>query len=45
MKHAPAQFLGPDGQSPALIVIQAQPSASELLAKHAILFLEVSCLS
>jgi hypothetical protein len=41
LKHPAAQFLGLDGQTPALITIQAQPLVSELLAQHAVLFLEV----
>ena len=41
MKHAPAQFLGPDCQASALIVIEMQPLASQLLSQHAVLFLKI----
>src|SRR6516162_4160171 len=40
MKHTPAQFLGPDRQASALIVIEMQPLASQLLSQHAVLFLQ-----
>jgi hypothetical protein len=41
MEHTPAQFLGPNGQAPALVVVQTQPIVSELLAQHAVFFLQV----
>jgi hypothetical protein len=41
MKHAPTQFLGPDRQASALIVIEMQPLASQLLVQHAVLFLKI----
>ena len=41
MKHAPAQFLGLDGEAPALFVVQAQSLASELFAQDTVFFLEV----
>jgi hypothetical protein len=41
MKHAPAQFLGPDRQASALIVIEMHPLGSELLTQDAVLFLKV----
>src|SRR6516164_9384033 len=41
MKHAPAQFLGPDRQASALIVIEMQPLASELFAQHAVFLLQI----
>ena len=41
MKHTPAQLLGLDDLSPALIVIQAQSFACELWAQYAVLFLEI----
>src|SRR6516164_1319896 len=33
MKHAPAQFLGPDCQASALVIVKTEPLASELLAR------------
>src|SRR5215471_4161080 len=41
MQHAPAQLLGPHGQAPALIVVEAQPLASELFAENVVLLLEI----
>ena len=41
MKHAPTQFLGPDRQASALIVIEMQPLASQLLSQHAVLYLKI----
>ena len=41
IKHTPAQFLGPDRQASALIVIEMQPLGSELLAQDAVLFLKI----
>src|SRR6516164_8649431 len=41
MKHTPAQFLSPDRQGSALIVIEMQPLASELFAQHAVLLLKI----
>jgi hypothetical protein len=41
MQHSPAQFLRPDGQASALVIVKAQPLASELLAQDAILFLKI----
>jgi hypothetical protein len=40
-KRPPAQFLGTDRQTTALIVVQAQPLAAELIAPHTVLFLQV----
>ena len=40
-KHTPAKFLGPDGQAQALIVVKAQPLASELFVQHAVLLLKI----
>ncbi len=40
MKHTPTQFLGSDRQPAALIVVKAQPLASELLAQDTVLFLK-----
>jgi len=41
MKHTPTQFLGPDRQASALVIVKTEPLASELLAQHAILFLKI----
>ena len=41
LKHAPAQFLGPDGQAPPLVVVKTQPLATKLFAQDAILFLKI----
>jgi hypothetical protein len=41
MKYAPAELPGLDGQSTALVIIQARPLSSELLPQHTVLFLEV----
>jgi hypothetical protein len=41
MQHTPAQFLGADSQTSALVVVKTQPFASELLAPYAVFFLEV----
>ena len=41
MKHTPAQFLGPDRQASALIVVKTQPLASELFTQNAVLFLKI----
>jgi hypothetical protein len=41
MTHTPAQFLGPDRQASALIVIEMHPLGPELLAQDAVLFLKI----
>ena len=41
MKRPPALFLGPDCQTTALVVVQAQRLDAELLAMHAVLFLQL----
>src|SRR5215467_10087051 len=41
IKHAPAQFLGPDCQAPALVIAKTEPLASELFAQHAVLLLQI----
>jgi hypothetical protein len=41
MKHAPAQFLGPDRQASALIIVKTEPLASMLLAQDPVLFLKI----
>src|SRR5215472_5666343 len=41
IKHAPAQFLGPDCQAPALVIVKTEPLASELFAQHAVLLLQI----
>ena len=41
MNYAPTQFLGLGSQAPALVVIQAQPLVSELLAQRAVFFRQV----
>jgi len=41
MKHAPAQFLGSDRQTPSLVVIEPQSLASQLFAEHTVLFLKI----
>jgi PRTRC genetic system ThiF family protein len=40
MEQAPAQFLGPDCQTSALVIVKAKSLTSELLAQHAVLFLK-----
>ena len=41
MKHAPTQFLGSDRQTSPLIVVKAQPLASELFAQDTVLFVKI----
>jgi hypothetical protein len=41
MKPAPVQFLGLYGEAPVPVSIQAPPLVAELLAQHAVLFLQV----
>src|SRR5215472_5097177 len=41
IKHAPAQFLGPDCQASALVIVKTEPLASELFAQHAVLLLQI----
>src|SRR6516165_3983875 len=37
MEHPPAQFLGPDGQAAALVVVKAQPLASQSFTQDPVL--------
>jgi len=41
MKHTPTQFLGPDRQASALVIVKTEPLASQLLAQHAVLLLKI----